>query len=98
MNAWLHHQQCRFMRPDGGRYLRPDHRRLIAKYLGRNAGPVADIFFGALDGIEWLEKYEDHIRAAKDPPKSMRELQAGVGKARPGYDDHHIIKQTAAER
>jgi hypothetical protein len=27
MNAWLHHQQCRFMRPDSARYLRPDHRR-----------------------------------------------------------------------
>jgi hypothetical protein len=72
--------------------------RSIASFLGRNSGLIADIFIGLMNEIEWLESYQDLIQAARDPPKTMRELQNSVGKGRPGYDDHHIIEQTAAER
>lgn len=37
------------------------------------------------------------IRAAADPPQTYEEMQAGVGKRRPGYDDHHVVEQTWAE-
>ena len=46
---------------------------------------------------DWMEAYKDLIEADRDPPKTMQELRAGVGKRRPGYDTHHIIEQTAAE-
>lgn len=72
--------------------------RSIASFLGKNSGFVADIFLGVLENIEWLQTYQDMIDAARDPPKSLGELQKNVGKGRPGYDDHHIIEQTAAER
>ncbi|WPO39000.1 hypothetical protein [Tardiphaga sp. 42S5] len=72
--------------------------RSIASFLGRNSGLIADVFIGLMNEIEWLESYQDLIQAARDPPKTMRELQNAVGKGRRGYDDHHIIEQTAAER
>lgn len=72
--------------------------RSIASFLGRNSGLVADAFMGLMNEIEWIERYQDLVQAARDPPKTMRQLQNGVGKGRPGYDDHHIIEQTAAER
>jgi hypothetical protein len=72
--------------------------RSIASFLGRNSGFVADVFLGVLENIEWLQTYQDMIDAARDPPKSLGELQKNVGKGRPGYDDHHIIEQTAAEK
>lgn len=72
--------------------------RSIASFLGRNSGLAADVFIGVMNHIEWIERYQDLIQAARDPPKTMRQLQSGVGKGRPGYDDHHIIEQTAAER
>lgn len=47
---------------------------------------------------EWLKDYRDLVQAARDEPKSLDELQANVGLKRPGYDDHHIVEQTWAER
>jgi hypothetical protein len=72
--------------------------RSIASFLGRNSGPIADAFIGLLNEIEWIERYQDLIDAARDPPKTLKELQDNAGKGRRGYDDHHIIEQTAAER
>lgn len=53
---------------------------------------------GLIKASDWLDAYSDLIEADRDPPKTMQELHAGVGKRRPGYDDHHIIEQTAAEK
>jgi hypothetical protein len=35
---------------------------------------------------------------ARGELKTLEELQQGVGQSRPGYDDHHIVEQTWAER
>jgi hypothetical protein len=51
-----------------------------------------------MNNVEWLKDYGDLVKAANDEPKFLEELQQGVGKHRPGYDDHHIVEQTWAER
>jgi hypothetical protein len=51
-----------------------------------------------MNNAEWLKDYHDLVQAARDEPKSLDELQANVGLKRPGYDDHHIVEQTWAER
>ena len=72
--------------------------RAISNWLARNAGLLADVCFGFQRNIEWLQDYQDVIQANRDPPRTLKELMDGVGKKRPGYDDHHIMEQTAAER
>jgi len=72
--------------------------RAAASWLGRNSGLAADIYTGAMDNVEWLRDYHDLVQTARDEPKTLEELQQGVGQHRPGYDDHHIVEQTWAER
>lgn len=71
--------------------------RAVSNFLVRNAGILADVYLGIVRGVDWLQDYQDVIRSNQDPPRSLQELMDGVGKRRPGYDDHHIIEQTAAE-
>ena len=72
--------------------------RAITGFARRYPTIAADIVVGIINNIEWLEAIEDMLHADLDPPKTLQELQAGVGERRPGYDVHHIIEQTAAER
>lgn len=51
-----------------------------------------------MNNVEWLHDYHDLVQAARDEPKTFDELQTGVGLRRPGYDDHHIVEKTWAER
>ena len=71
--------------------------RAAINWLARNAGIAGDLFTGAMNNVEWLNDRQDLIQAARDEPKTLEELQAGVGQARPGYDDHHIVEKTWAE-
>jgi hypothetical protein len=46
---------------------------------------------------EW--RRDDHlIEAYRDEPKTLEELQRGVSTPKRGYDIHHIVEQTSAER
>ncbi len=76
---------------------RTAYMRAAANWLARNAGPAADLYVVAISNVEWLKERQNLIHAARDEPKALEELQAGVGKRRPGYDDHHIAEQTWAE-
>lgn len=77
---------------------RTGYLRAAANWLGRNAGLAADIYVGFMRNVEWLNDYHDVVQAARDEPKALDELRDGVGLKRPGYDDHHIVEQTWAER
>lgn len=77
---------------------RTGYLRAAANWLGRNAGLAGDIYVGFMRNVEWLNDYHDVVQAARDEPKTLDELRAGVGLGRPGYDDHHIVEQTWAER
>jgi hypothetical protein len=71
--------------------------RAAANWLKGVSKLRTDIFTGAMNNVEWLKDYHNLIHAARDEPKSYEELQDGVGKRRPGYDDHHMVEQTWAE-
>lgn len=51
-----------------------------------------------MNNYEWLRDRRVLINAARDPAMTLEELQDNVGQRRPGYDDHHIVERTWAER
>ncbi|MBN9598497.1 MAG: hypothetical protein J0G28_02330 [Afipia sp.] len=77
---------------------RTNYLRAAASWLGRNAGLAADVYTGFMNNVAWLNDYHDLIQAGRDEPRTLEELRAGVGLKRPGYDGHHIVEQTWAER
>jgi hypothetical protein len=46
----------------------------------------------------WFTTYSAEIRSYGDPPKSLDELQQAVSIPAPGYEIHHIVEQSQAER
>jgi hypothetical protein len=84
-------------RPETGAE-RTSYLRSAANWLARNAGLAGDIYTGAMNNVEWLRDYHDVVQASRDAPKSLEELQQAVNDPKPGYDIHHIVEQTAAER
>jgi hypothetical protein len=77
---------------------RTSYLRSAANWLARNAGLAGDIYTGAMNNVEWLRDYHDVVQASRDVPKPLEELQQAVNDPKPGYDVHHIVEQTAAER
>jgi hypothetical protein len=72
----------------------------IAREVSRN--PYLGTYYiisAAEFTAHWLgEKYWE-IRADQDPPKSLEELRDAVSRSdRRGYDEHHIVEQTAARK
>lgn len=72
--------------------------RAASSWLMRNGGLAADLYTGLMNTADWLQAYQDMIQANRDPPMTLQELHDGVGKKRPGYDDHHIVEQAAASK
>jgi hypothetical protein len=77
---------------------RTSYLRSAVNWLARNAGLAGAIYTGAMNNVEWLRDYHDVVQASRDAPKSLEELQQAVNDPKPGYDVHHIVEQTAAER
>jgi hypothetical protein len=70
---------------------RNDAAREIGRWLAKNLGRI-------IEGAAWLDEFEESIRAYLDPPKTLKELQEGASIPKKGYDIHHIVEQTRAER
>jgi hypothetical protein len=51
-----------------------------------------------MNNVEWLQGRRDLIATYRDEPKTLEELQQAVQEPKPGYDIHHIVEQTLAER
>jgi len=68
--------------------------RAAAKLLRRLGGPVVTI----VEVGSWAYKYSPIVAAYNDPPKTLDELQESVSTPALGYDIHHIVEQTQAER
>ena len=68
--------------------------KAVARWLSRFGGPIGRLIGAA----QWLYEYDDYIKASLDPPASLGELQQAVSTPQRGYDIHHIVEQTAAER
>jgi hypothetical protein len=77
---------------------RTDYLVSAADWLKRHTGLAGDIYAGAMNAVSWLRDYHDVIQASRDAPKSLEELQQAVNDPKPGYDIHHIVEQTPAER
>jgi hypothetical protein len=65
--------------------------REVAKWLRENAGQV-------IEGVAWLDEFLATIESYLDPPKTLEELQQAVSTPKKGYDIHHIVEQTSAEK
>lgn len=51
------------------------------------------------NAASWIHEYHAKIDSYRDPPKSMQELQDAVSNtSKAGYQDHHIVERTSAER
>ena len=77
---------------------RTDYMRSAANWLARNAGLAGAIYTGNMNNVEWLRDRQDLIATYRDEPKPLEELQRAVQEPKAGYDRHHIVEQTAAER
>jgi hypothetical protein len=69
---------------------RNDAAREIAKWLAKNLGRV-------IEGVAWLDEFEESIRAYLDPPKTLKELHEAASTPKKGYDIHHIVEKKSAE-
>jgi hypothetical protein len=86
--------------------LRDAFAKLAARWLARALagaafGPEGEFVVAleaAAEGAIWLYDKYPLIKAYLDGPKSLDELQKNVGKPQEGYDVHHIVEQTAADR
>ena len=68
--------------------------KAAARSLVQFGGTVAEI--AKINA--WIETYAPQIESYRDPPKSLDELQRAVSTPAVGYDIHHIVEQTPAER
>lgn len=61
-------------------------------------GPAVGTILNLLDAAQILDEAYPYIRSYLDLPKSLNELQSTVSSPAKGYQIHHIVEQTAAER
>jgi hypothetical protein len=71
--------------------------RALANAKFGPAGEYLTLLEAAAETALWLYDKCPYIKADLDDPKSLEELQSDLGK-RKGYDVHHIVEQTAADR
>lgn len=73
---------------------------LLARAAAKEAmfGPVLGTVLNLLDAAQILEEAYPYIRSYLDLPKSLDELQSAVSYPAKGYQIHHVVEQTAAER
>jgi hypothetical protein len=75
--------------------------RTAVRWMARlgQLAPAVDVFFGALDQVEEINRLTAMIRTANDPASALSELQNRVGQdSEPGYQDHHIVGQFEENR
>lgn len=64
-------------------------------------GPVAGtalLMSDLMEAASWLQEYASVIRSYFDPPKTLDELRENALTSRAGYDIHHIVEQTPADK
>ena len=69
-------------------------RTRVIRRLGRWGGKLGPIVAAA----RWLRNHVAEIRSYRDPPKTLKELQAGVRELpKPGYEKHHNVERGTVE-
>lgn len=75
----------------------------VAKFAARAVarqvvgGPIGTVL-NVVDAGYWLYEHYPLIQAYLDPPKSFDELQQAASTRREGYDNHHVVEKSPAER
>lgn len=82
----------------GGRPARSRDRMIIVKEIARRIVQTGETVVTIARMSSWLQTYSSQINTYNDPPKSLDELQRAASTSAPGYDIHHIVEQTQAER
>lgn len=82
----------------GGRPARSRDRMIIVKEIARRIFQTGETVVTIARMSSWLQTYSAQINTYNDPPKSLDELQRAASTSAPGYDIHHIVEQTQAER
>jgi hypothetical protein len=75
--------------------------KLAAGLATRMGGGRIGLILAGLEVAEWVyEEYQAYARIAAyaDPPKTLEELQQAVSSPTAGYQIHHIVEQTPAEK
>jgi hypothetical protein len=72
--------------------------RAIANGVIGPEGEYLTLVEAAAETAGWLYDKLPYIKASRDDPKSLEELQRDVGKPEKGYEVHHIVEQTPAAR
>ena len=62
------------------------------------ANPLIGTVLNAADLVDMAREAYPYVRAYFDEPKTLAELQAAVSVREAGYDIHHIVEQTPADR
>jgi hypothetical protein len=68
---------------------------------GAEFGPAGEFVVAleaAAETAAWLYNKYPFIEVYLDGPKSLEELQNNVRKPQKGYEVHHIVEKTAADR
>jgi hypothetical protein len=73
-------------------------RTAVLKEVARRLGEAAASIETIAAGSAWLRTYSAQIESYRDPPRSLDELQQAVSTPASGYDIHHVVEQTQAER
>jgi len=85
---------------------RPPSRRQVNAFLKAAArwiakagkDPRVKTFILLYEAMSWLDIDRYYIEAYRDPPKSLEDLRASIGQSKWGYNTHHIVEQTPAEK
>ena len=73
-------------------------RTAVLREVARRISDVGLAILGTAKIGAWLQTYRPQIESYRDPPMTLEELQQNVSRPAPGYDIHHIVEQTQAER
>jgi hypothetical protein len=68
--------------------------RLVAIFVRGSVGRFITIAIGAY----WLYRERANIISDGDPPRTLKELQDAASSPKPGYEIHHVVEQTPAEK
>jgi len=66
----------------------------VAKWAGRYGGAVGKI----VEGVAWAYEIEPYVSSYLDEPQTLEALRKRVSTPARGYDIHHIVEQTPAEK
>lgn len=82
----------------GDRPSKSSERMAVVKEVARRILQTGESIATLARMNSWLQTFSAEIETYNDPPRALDELQRNASTPTPGYDIHHIVEQTPAER